>query len=95
MSTQSSFTLLEIKELLPKYSTQQSFYKKAYVLRDDSNNVALKSYTTIVAEIINGEVKISGEYSRTTMIHIREFLKQYDSSFDTSLKNIRAIIANN
>ena len=64
-------------ELYPQYDKRQSFYGKATVIEDDYNNIFLKSYDTIVAEIRDGKVKVNGWYSQTTGRHINEFLQQY------------------
>ena len=61
--------------LQARYNTQKSFYKKAEVLKYN-NALYLKSYSTIVAKIDNGEVVVNGWYSQTTARHINEFLQQ-------------------
>lgn len=76
--------------LKPRFDARKSFYNKAEVNFDaETNTYTLQSYTTEVASICNGKVKINGEYSKTTMRHIREFLAQFAPTFDTTLKNIR------
>lgn len=58
-----------------RYDSRASFYKKAEVLKYN-NALYLKSYSTIVAKIDNGEVIVNGWYSQTTARHINEFLQQ-------------------
>ena len=62
-------------ELNPIFDGSKSFYKKANVLEDGSKK-ALISYSTKVAEIIDGVAIVYGTYSKTTLRHIREFLRQ-------------------
>lgn len=62
-------------ELKPK--NQKSFYGKANV-RTEGNKIILKSYETDVSYIDTNTQKafVLGDYSRTTLNHIQEFLKQ-------------------
>ena len=62
-------------ELKSIYSSQKSFGKKANVIVE-GGQTKLKSYSTIVAVKENNAIKVKGWYSRTTAIHINEFLKQ-------------------
>lgn len=62
-------------ELKAVYSRQKSFGKKANVLIE-GGQTNLKSYGTIVAVKENNTIKVRGWYSRTTAIHINEFLLQ-------------------
>lgn len=64
-----------IKYLNPIYGTQKSFYKKAKII-SYNGAIYLQSYETIVAKINNGEFIINGWFSRTTAMHINEFLLQ-------------------
>ena len=66
-----------ITELIPKFDSRKSFYKKALVINED-NKLKLQSYDTIVAELntANNKIKVNGTYSNTTLRHIKEFLKQ-------------------
>ena len=41
------------------------------------NHVVLTSYTTDVAEIVGGVLKVYGLYSQTTRKHISAFVKEY------------------
>lgn len=64
-------------ELIPNYTNQKSFYKKALVYADGKGNFALQSYETIVAVIIKGKMFRTWQgYSKTTQIHINEFTNQ-------------------
>ena len=62
-------------ELKAIYSSQKSFGKKANVLIE-GGQIKLKSYSTIVAVKENNTIKVRGWYSKTTAIHINEFLLQ-------------------
>ena len=57
------------------YSSQKSFSKKAEVITEGAQT-KLKSYSTIVAVKENNTIKVKGWYSKTTAIHINEFLRQ-------------------
>ncbi len=57
------------------YSSQKSFCKKANVIVE-GGQTKLKSYSTIVAVKENNTIKVKGWYSKTTAIHINEFLQQ-------------------
>ena len=68
------------KELKPIYSSQKSFYKKAYVKCYHGDVAILYSYETPVCAITYKDNKIHrlwGGYSRTTMNHVNEFIAQY------------------
>lgn len=57
-----------------KATVQKSYYKKAYVLEDESKNIYLQSYDTIVCGIVDGSFKKYWDgYSVTTMNHINDF----------------------
>lgn len=62
-------------ELKAIYDARQSFYGKAIVT---SNNgvISLWSYGTLVATIYDGQAKVYGTHSATTLRHIKEFLRQ-------------------
>ena len=62
-------------ELKSIYSSQKSFCKKANVIVE-GGQTKLKSYSTIVAVKENNTIKVKGWYSKTTAIHINEFLQQ-------------------
>ena len=66
-------------ELKSIYSSQKSFGKKANLLIE-GGQTKLKSYSTIVAVKENNTIKVRGWYSKTTAIHINEFLKQNGAS---------------
>lgn len=57
------------------YSNQKDFYGKANVIVE-GGQTKLKSYGTIVAVKENNTIKVRGYYSKTTAIHINEFLLQ-------------------
>ena len=57
------------------YSSQKDFYGKADVIVE-GGQTKLESYSTIVAVKENNTIKVRGYYSKTTAIHINEFLLQ-------------------
>ena len=61
------------------YSSQKDFYGKANVIVE-GGQTKLKSYSTIVAVKEGNKVKVKGWYSKTTAIHINEFLRQNGAS---------------
>lgn len=70
---------MEKYELFPRYDARKSFYGKAHELWDyETSTIQLQSYSTIVAEIKDGEPAVFGWYSPTTGRHIKEFLKQHN-----------------
>ena len=66
-------------ELKSIYSSQKSFCKKANVIVE-GGQTKLESYNTIVAVKENNTIKVRGYYSKTTAIHINEFLRQNGAS---------------
>ena len=61
------------------YSSQKDFYGKANVIVE-GGQTKLKSYNTIVAVKEENKIKVKGWYSKTTAIHINEFLRQNGAS---------------
>ena len=61
------------------YSSQKDFYGKANVIVE-GGQTKLKSYSTIVAVKEENKIKVKGWYSKTTAIHINEFLRQNGAS---------------
>ena len=61
------------------YSKQNDFYGKANVIVE-GGQTKLKSYSTIVAVKEGNKIKVKGWYSKTTAIHINEFLRQNGAS---------------
>ena len=76
-------------ELKCIFDTRKSFYGKA-IVRVDDNRLILKSYDTDVAYIENGVAVVNGEYSTTTMRHIKEFLKQNGFKAETTKQVLNA-----
>ena len=73
----------KVYDLNPKYDSANSFYGKAKVMMHTNNKGelihSLYSYNTLVAyiNIDRGHVRVSGTYSKTTLRHIKEFLRQH------------------
>lgn len=64
-----------------KATTQKSYYRKAYVIQDENNNIYLQSYNTIVCGIIGGSfTKFWADYSVTTMNHVNDFRRLHNLS---------------
>lgn len=64
------------QELEPIYDRAKSFYKKAFIIREESGTIRLISYTTEVATVKDGKLHINGFYSATTLRHLKEFIEQ-------------------
>lgn len=64
-----------LTELMVKYDSRKSFYKKA-MIESVEGGFKLYSYNTLVAEVRDGKAIIYGFYSATTLRHQKEFLKQ-------------------
>ena len=82
-------------ELTVRYDDRNSFYGKAMV--DYSRGAkTLFSYGTKVVTIKNNIVTLgkSYDYSRTTLRHVKEFLKQETNFFIDNVKDIRKLIKN-
>ena len=78
--------------LEPRIDSRKSFYGKAVVIEAEGK-VMLQSYSTIVAEVVEGEAKVHGTYSPTTLRHIKDFL--YQQGFEVgSKKEIEAMYCN-
>ena len=75
-------------ELMPVIDSRKSFYKKAYTLTED-DKIILLSYSTRVAEIKDGNAKIFGTYSSTTLRHIKDFLYQNGLKIGTKKELIK------
>lgn len=69
-------------ELMTKYDSRQSFYRKAFVYTK-GNRLILRSYDTDVAYIEDDKAVVKGTYSPTTLRHIKEFLLQDGFKADT------------
>ena len=70
-------------KLKPLYDSRASFYGKAKVI-DHPNYKELMSYVTYVAAVKGKKAEVYGIYSRTTLRHIKEFLKQNGFKADTA-----------
>ena len=82
-------------ELTVRYDARNSFYGKAMV--DYSRGAkTLFSYGTKVVTIKNNVVTLgtSYDYSKTTLRHVKEFLKQETNFFIDGVKDIRKLIKN-
>ena len=66
------------EELKPQFGNAKSFYRRAYVEKTHTG-YRLTSYDSEVAEISDGRVLLGcdWDYSRTTLRHVKEFLKQH------------------
>lgn len=90
-------TKVEEVELTPTWSKLKSFHKKAVVGTKENGNKYLKSFGFLVAEIIDGKVKIHNEVekwdSKSTIRHINNFL--FENGFETgNLKELTELYIN-
>ena len=70
---------MKTRELQVKYGKQQSFYKKAFVKKDDQGIEYLYSHYSLILTNYGNAIKFeenSKLYSNTTMRHVREYLRQ-------------------
>lgn len=83
-----------IFNLEPLNTQQKSFYGKAVVHQDDSK-LTLVSYSTPVAEYDTktGELEVHGEYSLTTMRHLKAFINIHTNITVNTNDDIRALIS--
>lgn len=68
-----------IEELKCRFDSHQSFNRRAYIARNDNDNLFLISYNTVVMgyDVKNGQLhRLWGDWSATTGRHIREFCRQ-------------------
>ena len=74
------------QELTARFDSRKSFYGKA-IIKMEGGKLCLISYNTLVARINikKGIAEVYGDYSQTTMRHIKEFLKQ--NGFKAENKN--------
>ena len=69
----------EVRELRVKYGTQQTFHKKAFVMKDEKGREYLYSYYSLIITNYGNTIKFKEDsklYSITTMKHVREYLYQ-------------------
>ena len=72
---------MKTKELRAIHSTQNAFYKKAFVKEDSDGTQYLYSYYSLIVTNNRNTIKFEKNlalYSNTTMRHVREYLKQID-----------------
>lgn len=80
------------EDLQARYTHVKSHYGKAKVTVIDDKNSYLISYTTKVAEVINGKLIIYGTYSNTTMRHLTDYINQYSKEYVSNNNDIRSLI---
>lgn len=70
-------------ELTPRYTNNQSFYGKAFIIQADGKTY-LRSYETIVCFIDENNTphRTWSGFSKTTGRHITDFFKQHGINFD-------------
>lgn len=95
---------LQVTELIPIYTNQNSFYKKA-IVKKINNLILLYSYDTLVCAIydcakytkyvLNDNINNDLLFSNTTLKHIKEFLYQNTYGFTNKLKTKKDIIKYN
>ena len=70
---------MNVRELRVIHGTQSSFYKKAFVKKDNEDTEYLYSYYSLILTNYGNALKFEEDfnlYSNTTMKHVREYLKQ-------------------
>lgn len=72
-----------IYELTPRFDPRKSFYGKAHVIEHPDGTKQLKSYDTTVCEITkDGTFRLLWDgRTQTTNRHIKEFRKQFDTTY--------------
>lgn len=80
---------MKIYELTPMYDAHASFYGKAKIFDYDGVKMELCSFDTIVAVIDHDKATVYDTYSRTTLRHIKEFLKQNGFSAENKQQIIK------
>ena len=73
-----------------KYDSRKDFYHKARVKTENGVKILI-SYQTEVCKIVNGKPEVYGEYSQTTMRHIKEFLKQNGFKVDNTKQVLKEL----
>ena len=80
-------------ELSPRYDSRASFYGKAHI-KETTKSYILVSYDTEILKLDKNTGKIKflcsndWAFSRTTIRHINEFLKQYTNENPKSKKEL-------
>ena len=70
---------MNVRELRVIHGTQSSFYKKAFVKKDNEDTEYLYSYYSLIVTNYGKALKFEEDinlYTNTTMKHIREYLRQ-------------------
>ena len=79
-----------IYALEPKYERVKSYYHKAIIIIWSDNSISLKSYNTEVCTIAKGKIYIQDTYTKTTLRHIKEFLRQHGAELGEEYKGLIA-----
>ena len=89
------------RELRVRYTTQESFYKKALVKEDNEGTEYLYSYYSLIITNYGKALKFEEDsklYTNTTMKHVREYLKQinqWELATMTKSKLLKKLAATN
>lgn len=82
-----------MQDLQARYTHVKSHYGKAKV-EETATGYKLYSYGTFIASVDKdgSNLFINGQWSNTTMRHIKDFVNQYSKRFVTTNNDIRDII---
>lgn len=70
---------MRIYELTPMRDSRKSFYGKAKVIEHDNGTIQLRSYDTVVCEIVGGVFRMLWDgRTQTTTRYINEFKYQFN-----------------
>lgn len=74
-----------------RYTHVKSHYGKAKVYEKDGY-FELYSYGTLVADYSGDTLNVYGQYSQTTMRHLKDFINQYTDTYVSNNDDIRKLI---
>ena len=100
---EEKYNLIEKSYLIPEYTSQKSFYNKAYILKYYNKynlivNYELYSYNTLFLVLKSDKIYLNYNiendllFSNTTLKHIKEFLKQKYYLHNKIINNKKDII---
>ena len=81
-------SITAIYELTPIFDGRKSFYGKAFVHQDNYGGSTLQSYDTKIIHVSRDKeiTLLSDRLSKTTMRHVKEFLRQLELEEVATLK---------
>ena len=89
LNGRETFGNMRVTQLQPIFAHVKSFYGKATVFSsEDTGYIVLKSYDTLVCALDEDNITLYDTYSKTTLRHIREFLKQNERRIKGKYNNL-------